>query len=91
MILRHQRLTATTFSWNLCVYARDTPPKNDNAQLIAKRGDVGASLASNLSEFVSIGALPPTIKIAALDEGPGINTTLLARNAIYGTSRVAMR
>src|SRR5664279_3367204 len=83
MILRHQRLLRSV---GTCVFMPDTPPKNYNAQLIAKREDVGASLASNLSDFVSIGALPPTIKIAALDEGPGINATLLARNAKWHKS-----
>ena len=77
------------FNWSLCVICQEVNTEKLQCPAESKRDDVGAgyaSLASNLADFASIGALPAPVRLSALDEGPGVTATLLARNAKWHKS-----
>lgn len=74
-------------NWNLCVICQEEKAEPLTCPSKSKRKDVGSgysSLAEKLMEFNELGQLP--IQLERLDEGQGIEMTMVANNAQYHQS-----
>jgi len=73
------------FNWHACIICQDDTKREPlQCPNETKRTDKGAgykSLAAMLNQFQEIGELPTYVRLAALDEGGGIEVTLANRNA----------
>lgn len=73
--------------WKLCVVCQEEKAEPLTCPSKSKRKDVGSgysSLAEKLIEFNELGQLP--IQLERLDEGQGIEMTVVANNAQYHQS-----
>ena len=80
---RHLMVT----NWKLCVMCQEEKAELLTCPSKSKRKDVGSgysSLAEKLMEFNELGQLP--IQLERLDEGQGIEMTMIANNAQYHQS-----
>jgi hypothetical protein len=82
--------TGTSINWNLCVLCQ---ANNANEKLVCpsnnKRKDYGSgykTLANNLPKFEDIGEMPIQVPLSSLDEGRGIEETLISHCASWHKS-----
>ena len=76
-------------NWDLCVICQEDIAEELTCPLQSKRTDVGSgytSLSQNLLKFGELGQLPRTLQLQRIDEGCGIESTMVARNAQYHQS-----
>ena len=74
----------TVTNWKLCVICQEEKGEPLTCPSKSRRKDVGSgyrSLAENLKEFYDLGQLP--IQLERLDEGQGIEMTMVANKALY--------
>ena len=74
----------TVTNWKLCVICQEEKAEPLTCPSKSRRKDVGSgyrSLSENLKEFYDLGQLP--IQLERLDEGQGIETTMVANKALY--------
>jgi len=77
----------TVTNWKLCVICQEEKAEQLTCPSKSKRKDVGSgysSLAEKLIEFNELGLLP--FLLERLDEGQGIEMTMVANNAQYHQS-----
>ena len=71
--------STTPLNWTLCVICQ-TP---SDQHLITPTQAGYESLASNLQQFVDRSALPSSVRIDRMNDGSGIENTLMSSNAKY--------
>ena len=79
----------TKFDWDLCVLCQRVTPENLQCPHETKRNDKGAgyaSLANSLQQFYDIGQLPSSVHFSELDDGSGVEETLVKNCAKWHKS-----
>ena len=82
--------SSITFDWNACILCQDIGKREPlQCPAYSKRSDLGAgyqSVASSLMRFAELGELPSYVRLAALDEGQGVEATLTHHSAKWHKS-----
>ena len=77
-------------NWQICAICQEATSEALQFPADTKRSDVGAgykNLAGNLEKFYKLGCMPTDLSLSQLDEGNGIEGTLIMRKANPNTPR----
>ena len=71
-------------NWKLCLVCQEETTESLVCPVLSKRRDPGSgytTMAANLVKFDKLGKLPRTVQLQRLDEGQGVEATMVAHQA----------
>ena len=71
-------------NWKLCLVCQEETAESLVCPVLSKRRDPGSeytTMAANLVKFDELGKLPRTVQLQRLDEGQGVEATMVAHQA----------
>ena len=71
-------------NWKLCLVCQEETTESLVCPVLSKRRDPGSgytTMAANLVKFDELGKLPRTVQLQRLDEGQGVDATMVAHQA----------
>lgn len=81
---RRTPTTPTETNWKLCLVCQEETSESLVCPVLSKRRDPGSgytTMAANLVKFDELGKLPRTVQLQRLDEGQGVEATMVAHQA----------
>ena len=81
---RRTPTTTTETNWKLCLVCQEETSESLVCPVLSKRRDPGSgytTMAANLVKFDELGKLPRTVQLQRLDEGQGVEATMVAHQA----------